>query len=336
MAKKFIKKLGKMAAIVTAVAVALSAVPFATAEAKGETWTHPGDGWSYLEGTDVKVKLDGDALIIKGTGSIPDYDGWSLEERPWNNSDCQYLIIDNTIESIGNYAFCNLTNLKYIFIGTNTFVSDAKVFNNIGYEPVFRITECGEQTKMYGTIPFTSLESLERMAQTNWFGASYVLDTPALAKAFQESVNPTVTNVYYAGDENAPWNYVEDNGNGGVATPVCSVNTPGLSKSYGASAQRQFLGDACYEAFAAFIGDYSFATTYNIVVTNGQKKVTNTDTELIYTLTIPEEYRLPGRSFRLLAIGEGVVNIYDDLDASDATITFSTAAPTTAYALVYK
>ena len=55
-----------------------------------------------------------------------------------------------------------------------------------------------------------------------------------------------------------------------------------------------------------------------------------------YTLSIPQKDRHVGRSFRLLAIGYGVVNVYDDLDMNLDTITFETDTPTTAYALVYK
>ena len=67
-----------------------------------------------------------------------------------------------------------------------------------------------------------------------------------------------------------------------------------------------------------------------------QKTLTQTDKELQYVLTIPEEYRQSGREFRLLAIGSGIVYTYDDLDANNATITFATDKPSTAYALVYR
>ena len=72
--------------------------------------------------------------------------------------------------------------------------------------------------------------------------------------------------------------------------------------------------------------------SYEVVVEN---KVMQTENEIKYIHTIPQEFRLPGRSFRLLGIGDGVVNIYDDLDLDDSTITFATRTPSAAYALVY-
>ena len=73
-----------------------------------------------------------------------------------------------------------------------------------------------------------------------------------------------------------------------------------------------------------------------MVVEKSNKIVEKTDKPMQYTLTIPQKYRQVGRSFRLLAIGYGVVNVYDDLDMNLDTITFETDTPTTAYALVYK
>jgi hypothetical protein len=101
-------------------------------------------------------------------------------------------------------------------------------------------------------------------------------------------------------------------------------------------AQRRYQGNACYEVFSAFLGDYSFATSYNLILMDSKGKVYTTDKELQYTLTIPKEYRAAGRTFRLLAIGQGEVYVYDDIDASNETITFSTDRLTTAYALIYK
>ena len=99
---------------------------------------------------------------------------------------------------------------------------------------------------------------------------------------------------------------------------------------------------------AAFIGDYTFAATFNVTIMKNERvvtpsyevvvenKVMQTENEIKYILTIPQEFRLPGRSFRLLGIGDGVVNIYDDLDLDDSTITFATRTPSAAYALVYQ
>lgn len=329
-------RLKKFMATVLAVVLTFSIAPVTTVEAAGETWVNQGNGWHYLQGTDIKVQIANDMIRISGTGEIPDCDYWELYKRPWHTSSCQYLMIDDTITSIGKYAFYGMENIKHVFIDSKTFIKDATCFQGIAYMPIFRITGKQTRTEMIGTIPYTSLDSIQAFAQTNSMGAAYILDDVKSASAFQTSVNPSICNVYWATDEDAPWNSVGDNGNGGVATPIFRLADANPDPSYKVSAQRRYPGMACYEAYAAFIGDYNFATTYSIVVEKSNKKIERTDTALQYTLTIPEKYRQVGRSFRLLAIGYGVVNIYDDLDMSDDTITFATDTPTTAYALVYK
>lgn len=308
----------------------------ATEVAQHQTWVSQGNGWHYLQGTDIKVQIANDIIHFTGTGEIPDFDYWFLYERPWATSNCSIVMIDSTITSLGKYTFYKMDKVKNVYMSTNTFITDPTVFEGIAYKPVFRITSSGENTKMIGTIPYTSYDSIKAFAQVNSMGAAYILDNKKTALAFQESVNPTICNVYWATDEKAPWSDVDVNGNGNVKTPICKFTLPNTDPTLGVTAQRKYPGMACYEAYAAFIGDYTFATTFNISVERASKKIQKTDTPLQYTLTIPPQYRQPGRNFRLLAIGAGVVNIYDDLDANYDTITFATDTPSTAYALVYK
>lgn len=332
--------LKKFMAVALAATLTFSIAPVTTVNAAQETtnytWVNQGNGWHYLQGTDIKVQIANNMIRITGTGEIPDCDYWKLYERPWHTSSCEYLSIDSTITSIGKYAFYGMKNVKYVFMDSQTFIKDSTSFEGISYMPIFRITGKQTRTEMVGTIPFTSLDSIQAFAQTNTMGAAYILDDKKSAVAFQTSVNPSICNVYWATDEDAPWNDINDNGNGNVATPILKLSALTPDHSLKFSAQRRYPGKACYEAYAAFIGDYNFATTYSIVVEKNNKKVEKTDTTLQYVLTIPEQYRQVGRSFRLLAIGYGVVNIYDDLDTNDSTITFETDTPTTAYALVYK
>ncbi len=151
-----------------------------------------------------------------------------------------------------------------------------------------------------------------------------------------------------APEKDVPWENIETYSNGNVMTPICRLSADTPDASLIVSAQKKYQGRACLEAYAAFIEDYTFAGTFNVAVVKNARvvtrsyeiivdnKVTKTENELKYVLTIPEELRQPGKSFRLLGIGEGVVNIYDDLDLDDSTITFATSTPSTAYALVYK
>lgn len=333
-------RLKKFFAVALVAALTFSVTPVITTEAaevaQHQTWVSQGNGWHYLQGTDIKVHIANDMIHITGTGEIPDFDYWYLYERPWHTSSCQYLTIDSTITSIGKYAFYGMKNIKQVIMDTQTFIEDTTCFEGIAYMPIFRLNGKKTRTEMIGTIPYTSLDSIQAFAQTNSMGAAYILDDKNFASAFQTSVNPSICNVYWATDEKAPWTNIYDNGNGGVPTPILRLADTNPDPSYKVSAQRRYPGRACYEAYAAFIGDYTMATTYSFVVEKSNKKVERTDAPLQYTLTIPQKYRQVGRSFRLLAIGYGVVNIYDDLDMNDDTITFATDTPTTAYALVYK
>lgn len=326
-------------------------------------WSHPGNGWHYLEGTDISVKMENKEIYIYGTGEIPDCDFWKLYERPWANTDAERVYIAETITSIGKYAFYDMPKLRYINMYTSTFIKDVTCFDKICYKPVYRLHEGAVNTEMIGTIPYTSFDSIKAMAQTNYNGASWIMDSPAKAREFQNSTNPTVPNVYYAGEKvkrlpneetdippekDVPWENIETYSNGGIATPICRLSAETLDASLIVSAQKRFQGRACLEAYAAFIDDYTFAATFNVAVNKNARVVTRiydivvenqviqTQNELKYVLTIPQEFQLPGRSFRLLGIGNGVVNIFDDLDSDDNTITFATNTPTAAYALVYK
>ena len=135
------------------------------------TWTHLGDGWHYLDGTDIRVYMDGDIIRLCGTGDFPDVDYWKLYERPWHSSSAQHLIIDSSIASIGAYAFYKCPNIKYITIATSTFINNKNAFEGINISPVFRIVDEKVQTRMYGTIPYTSLDSIQAFAQSNAMGA---------------------------------------------------------------------------------------------------------------------------------------------------------------------
>lgn len=323
-------------AIMLTLVMTLLVMPVTTVRAEGEVWTHPGDNWHYLQGTDIKVRIADGVIAIEGTGALPDADYWKLYERPWHTSTATHVRIASTITSIGAYSFYGCSNIKSIEMYTSTFIENKNAFEGIAYCPIFRIADAQVQTRMYGTVPYTSLDSIQAFAQSNTMGASYILDDGKKADAFQNSTNPTICNVYWAGDQSAPWNNVGDNGNGNKATNICRLSPSTPDYTLKVSAQRLYPGLACYEVYAAFIGDYTFATTFNLSVEKENKMVYQTDKELEYILTIPLGYRSALRSFRLIAIGSGEVYIYDDLDTAAETITFRTDKPTTAYALVYK
>ncbi len=354
--------------LAAAFAVAMAATVLAgnnpvTVQAQELTWSHPGNGWHYLEGTDISVKIENKAVYVYGTGEIPDCDYWKLYERPWANTDAESVYIAETITSIGRYAFYDMPKLRRINMYSSTFVKDMTCFDKICYKPIYRIYDRPVNTEMIGTIPYTSFDSIKAIAQTNYNGACWIMDSPAKAQEFQNSTNPTVPNVYYATEKvkrlpnevtdiapenDVPWENIETYSNGNVATPICRLSAQTPDASLIVSAQKRYQGRACLEAYAAFIEDYTFGAAFNVsvnknarVVTRSydiivENKVVQTENELKYVLTIPQELKLQGRSFRLLGIGDGVVNVYDDLDLDDGTITFATNTPSAAYALVYK
>jgi hypothetical protein len=333
------KKINKLLALMFALVIIASALPITTAKAAEKpdiVWTTGADGWKYLQGTDIRVKFKGETITIEGNGELPDFDYWYLYQRPWDGSTCTVLNIGSGITYIGSYAFYNLTEIKYVSMTSTTFVADSTCFAGIGREAIYRIYGSDVTTRQFGNLSVTSMESISRMAQSGNNGACYIMDTEKIATKFQNSTNPTIINVYNSMDSEAPWNSVNDNGNGGVATSIIKITSPGFSSSYGVNAQIKYPGNACYEAFGAFIGDYNFAVPLHISVYKGVDKVTSTSTELQYTLTIPKEYRNLGTSYKLLAIGSGTVYTYDDLDSDPTTITFMTDKPSTTYALIYK
>ena len=64
--------------------------------------------------------------------------------------------------------------------------------------------------------------------------------------------------------------------------------------------------------------------------------MTKTSAPVTYVMTIPAAFQFPGRQFSLIQLGNGVVNILEDEDQNDTTLTFTTDYPTAACALVYR
>ena len=311
--------------------------PMRVSAAESVSWTALGNGVHQLDGTDIKAEVAPGTVHITGTGAIPDFDYWKLNKRPWSTCECQSVTIDDTITSIGAYAFYDLPKLKYISISSKTFIKNDTSFYKISANPIFRIYGSDVTTVMIGTIPYTSMDSILAVSQSAGTGRAYVLDNSSLASTFQGKTNPTIQNVYSATDSKAPWNDLVTNWNGNIYTSICKITGPSPAP-YIVTATRSYQGIEAYKAFAAYIGTNTFATTFNITVTANDANKTiipKTNTAYQYTLTIPETFRKSGRVFKLLGIGQNGVTTYDDLDTDGKTITFSAEYPTASYALVY-
>ena len=171
-------------------------------------------------------------------------------------------------------------------MGTSTFIEDTTTFSKIAYKPIFRISDTGVTTQMIGNIPYTSLDSIAAFAQSNTNGACYIFDTNAKAAAFQTMTNPTIPLVYSAADSNAPWNNVENNGNGNVVTRLCYMAPDNVDHSYIVTGQMRYQGRACYEVYSAFLEDYTFACSLRINVTKSGKEISKTDQTYKYIIDI--------------------------------------------------
>ena len=121
----------KFIAVALAAALTFSVTPVITTEAtemaQHQTWVSQGNGWHYLQGTDIKVQIANDIIHFTGTGEIPDFDYWYLYERPWATSNCTNVIIDSTITSLGKYTFYKMDKVKYVYMSTKTFIKDNTV-----------------------------------------------------------------------------------------------------------------------------------------------------------------------------------------------------------------
>lgn len=95
-------------------------------------------------------------------------------------------------------------------------------------------------------------------------------------------------------------------------------------------------GEQCMAAFNTVLEDYTLARTYNITFTKYYNKDMEKLTEAApLVFQVPEELRLPGRTFRMINVYKGQPTVLEDMDVSDETITFN-GQYAGAYALVYK
>lgn len=329
----------KIVALLLAFVLTAGLFPTSTAHAATAGWTKISDGYYMLDGTDITVEMSGTTMTISGNGALPDYEIRTLSQRPWNKSECTTLIIGEGITYIGTYAFASLTKLKDITLSSTTFIAAKNSFTGISYTPVYRIKGYQAAVMYYGTIPYTSLDSIRAFAfsNNNTDRASFLLDYPYMVEDFQNSTNPTISNVYCAYDSTEPWEDIASNGNGNVETEVCKLASA-VSDGYLELDTEVVPADTSYyELFSTVIGSYTFATNFSMeVLLNGNATMYKTIEPLCYTLTIPDEYVQAGRVFKIINSATGSIEILDDLDTNDNTVTFATKTPTSTFALVYE
>lgn len=334
MAKGMWNRLGMLLMVC---ALVFAGMPEGMVTAAEKLWTAVGDGSFVLNGTDVKVRISGDTIYVSGNGAIPDYDERTLVHRPWHKAECKYLILDNTITSVGRYAFASLSNLQKVTLSSTTFIADKSSFAGIAYAPVFRILGYSETVTQVGSISYSSLDSIKAFAQNRSDSANFLMDQFYMVPLFQNSTNPTIANVYCAYDDTTPWEAKDEDYNGNRYTAFCELLSGSAEGCFTLRAEKIYADKAVYEVFASAIGEDTFAFTFTMELRkNDLVSVTRTLTPMIYCITLPDEWVEAGRTFRIISTGQGTVEILEDLDADDKTVTFMTSVPQAVFGVVYR
>lgn len=317
--------------------MAVLCVPATVAAAQGPCWTKA-DGeetWTYTDGGETKLtaKIQGNTLYIQGKGAVPAYSRDVLGNRPWNNKVIYSIIISDEITSIGAEAFSNMTKLHDVTMPVSAFLEDVSAFAGAPKECIFYFKGTNIVSRNIGNVPYNSLDSIAAFMLKYNGTYQYHMDNYYMTSWVQNTVSPKIDHLsptdakstYY--NVNYPIMDYQSKLSFVSAKPDDTMNTSITSKQQ---------GKAALEIFSMVLGDNTYVTAYNMAVNSPKGIVKNTDTPLTYQMMIPAALQYPGRQFSLIQLGSGVVNILEDEDMNDGTLTFTTDYPSTVYALVYK
>ena len=329
------KKLLRILTICTL--IASLAVPFNTMAATNSTWIRESGAeiWHYTDGmeTDLTAKIQGDTLYIQGYGALPEYDREHLGNRPWHNRPIRSLVIADSVTSIGAESFSNMKNLYHVTMSAGTYIESPSAFAGAALDCTFEITGTNIVSHNIGNVPYTSLDSIATFMQHYNGTYRYQLANYYMIAWVQNSVSPKI-------DRLAPLDALTTYSNPDYPIPnypsVMEFLSPRPDYSMHAHIQCRQQGTEALEVFSIVLGDATYAAAYNMSVSSSKGMVTKTSTPLTYVMTIPAAFQYPGRQFSLIQLGNGVVNILEDEDLNDATLTFTTDYPTAACALVYQ
>lgn len=329
------KKKNKLwGAILVCVILLFSVLPVDTVEAAAGTgWTVGTNGVMMINGTTVTARLAGNVLYIEGMGEIPDYEPATYVLRPWHYLNFDSVVISSGITRIGKYAFADKTNLKTIHISSTTYLADQTCFYNIAHNPIFRINGVTPMIKTYGTVSYSSLQSIAVYAPGG-LDCTFLMDNAYAAQEFRNLAYPNLKYVYDAGDSSAPWKTRIDITKEWKYSKVCKLESNINANVY---AQRRPQGEAFMELISYFIEDYTYLDSYNMILSNKNGALYSTQTKTRYVIYLPQKDQIFGRQYRLMQIAPtGQVLYLNDLDNSIETVTFETYYPTGTYALTYK
>lgn len=328
----------KLLGILTICALIASlAVPSDVMAATNSTWIQESGSqtWHYTDGTetDLTAKIQGDTLYIQGHGAVPEYDRDHLGNRPWHNKAIRFLVIADSVTSIGAEAFSNLKTLYHVTMSAGTFIESPTAFGAAGDECIFDITGTNITSHNIGNVPYTSLDSIAVFMQAFNGNYRYRLANNYMIQWVQNSVFPKIENI-------SPADALTTYSNPAYPIPNYPSRLEFQSHKPDAAMQAHIQcrqqGPAALEVFSIVLGDATYAAAYNMSVSSPGGIVTKTSAPVTYVMTIPAAFQYPGRQFSLIQLGKGVVNILEDEDQSDTTLTFTTDYPSAVCALVYR
>lgn len=340
---KITKKL--FAAALSATLCASIFVPMTT-QAKKITvdWATNSSAWQVSDGVTAQIR-DG-ILYFDGNGAIPSYTNDTLYTRPWDTSVFQGVVVGEGITEIGSKAFANFPKLQYFTVHSTTFIKDGTVFDKIDSKPQVRIMGSEETVRMIGDkIPYTSLDSWARVAQSRTANILYIVDDGAMKMMFRQKTLPNVPFVFSADNEDSVHRYdMADHEEEKIQTQtfVSPLRfAPGYEKiGQAVTAQRFKMGEGYLEVVAWYLNnmypDYSYGESYSNIVSTGDTTYDSYDTPQNYVFQIPSELQRPGRTFKIVLVTpDGQPTVLDDLDSSDSTITFSTNLGRFNFSIIY-
>lgn len=321
-------------AILMCMTLLFSMIPANRVEAAlGTGWTVGTNGVMTINGTTVTARLSGNVLYIEGIGEIPDYDPTTYVLRPWHYLNFDSVVISSGITRVGKYAFADKPKLKSIYLASTTFLADQTCFYNIAHNPMIRINGITPTVKQFGTVNYSSLESIVVYAPGG-FDCIFLMDNAYAAQEFRNIAYPNLKYVYDAGDTSTPWKSKIDITKEWKYSKVCKLDSNFNANVY---AQRRPQGEAFVEFISYFIEDYTYLCSYNIALSNNNGAIFSTQNKTRCVIYLPQKDQIFGRQYRLMQIAPtGQVLYLDDLDNNIATVTFETYYPTATYALTYK
>ena len=160
-----------------------SMMPVVPVKADLGGWTTGEGGIMTITGTNITVREFYGNLYIEGTGSIPDYTPSTFTMRPWHYLDVHTITIGPGITEIGSFAFANKTSIKKVNVSATTFIKD-NTSMNVNSNVVFRVSGTIPAMEQFGTITYTSLDSIAANAP-NAAQCMFIMDSYEEAQKFR-------------------------------------------------------------------------------------------------------------------------------------------------------